>query len=168
MGEDTFQSALSNFVSDFASGGAIRHLADLGYTVTEIMEKLSFPTPKEKVAREVWARYLETGKICMEKPQAGAMLQKVRYVKEQNAYGTMSLRRVTEEIPMPEVQYIACEFGRMLYRDRESILKRAEALSKREREYLLDLPWPFETVYVSEKEPAKGIIEKLRISGLEN
>ena len=147
MGEDTFQSALSNFVSDFASGGAIRHLADLGYTVTEIMGKLSFPTPKERIAREVWAHYLETGKICMEKPKAGDVLRKVHYVKEQNAYGTMSLRRVTEEIPMPEVQYIACEFGRMLYRDRESILKRAEALSKREREYLLDLPWPLESVW---------------------
>lgn len=37
-----FQSALSDFTYDVACGGAIRHLADLGYTVHQITERLDF------------------------------------------------------------------------------------------------------------------------------
>ena len=46
MGEqEYFKNALSNFMFEAASGGAIRHLADLGYTVKQISKKLEFPTP---------------------------------------------------------------------------------------------------------------------------
>ena len=45
--QDFFKSALADFTFEAASGGAIRHLADLGYTVKQITEQLSFPTPCE-------------------------------------------------------------------------------------------------------------------------
>lgn len=38
-----FQTALANFTFDVASGGAIRHLADLDYTAAQIMKRLDFP-----------------------------------------------------------------------------------------------------------------------------
>ena len=41
--QDFFKSALSNFTHEAASGGAIRHLADLGYTVDWITRELTFP-----------------------------------------------------------------------------------------------------------------------------
>ena len=59
MSQSAFERALSDFVHDFASGDAIDHLADQGMTVTEIKERLSFPTKKERVADRVWKHYLE-------------------------------------------------------------------------------------------------------------
>lgn len=37
--KDYFQNGLSNFTHEVASGGAIRHLAEPGYTVKQITEK---------------------------------------------------------------------------------------------------------------------------------
>ena len=51
-----FQKALADFTQEAASGGAIRHLADMGYTVKQIMERLDFPTPYERVQKAVWER----------------------------------------------------------------------------------------------------------------
>lgn len=56
-----FQTALANFTFDVASGGAIRHLADLGYTVTQITKRLDFPTPYDRVQQTVWEYFLQTG-----------------------------------------------------------------------------------------------------------
>ena len=47
--QSVFQKALSNFIHDFASGGAIRHLADAGLTVTEIAAYV-----KEQLSNEIW------------------------------------------------------------------------------------------------------------------
>ena len=144
----TFQKALSDFMHDFASGGAIRHLADAGLTVTEITEQLSFPTPKKRVAEAVWKHYLETGKVRLQPPDKGTnTIRKVTYVKEQNAYGRVSMRQVVEEIPAEYREYIACDFGKKLYRDRENFLKELEGLPEKEKLYILDLPWPLQTVY---------------------
>lgn len=127
---------------DFASGGAIRHLADLGLTVTEIRERLLFPTPKDRVAKTVWEHYLQTGKIRLEEPKAGEVVQKVSYVKEYGAYGRASMRQVTEEISLPQTEYFPCDYGIRLYQNREKLIGELSGLNEREREYILDLPWP--------------------------
>lgn len=162
-----FDQALSNFIHDFASGGAIRHLADAGLTVTEIAERLSFPTPKDRVAQAVWRYYLEIGKVRLEVPETGHndTLRKVTYVKEQNAYGRVSMRQVVEEIPVERRSYVACDFGKQMYRDRERFLRRLEVLSAKERQYILDLPWPLETVYHEADERMQNIIKKLEENG---
>ena len=47
MGEkDLFKQSLNNFINDFASGDAIRHLADKGYTVAQIVGMLDYPIPE--------------------------------------------------------------------------------------------------------------------------
>lgn len=93
---DYFQEALSHFIHEAASGGAIRHLADLGYTVKQITEKLDFPTPYDRVQRAVWEHFLEEGVILEDEPGKGKPRGKVRYVKEYNRFGKSSFRRVAE------------------------------------------------------------------------
>ncbi|MDE6608016.1 MAG: hypothetical protein K2K54_09730 [Lachnospiraceae bacterium] len=92
--QEYFKRALSNFTYDVASGGAIRHLADVGYTVKQIMENLSYPTPYERVQKTVWEHLLDTGVILLEEPGSIKQHEAVTYVKEYNQFGKASFRRV--------------------------------------------------------------------------
>ena len=74
--QEYFKSALSDFTYEAASGGAIRHLADLGYTVKQISGQLSFPTPFARVQKTVWQRLLDTGVLLMEEPGSGQGLNR--------------------------------------------------------------------------------------------
>lgn len=93
-----FRKALSDFTYEVASGGAIRHLTDLGYTVRQIMEQLDFPTPYERVQKEVWERLKETGIILPEEPGRGGRKERFAYVQERDRFGRTSFRRVTQEL----------------------------------------------------------------------
>ncbi|MBR0146670.1 MAG: hypothetical protein IJM25_08435 [Eubacterium sp.] len=141
-----FDTALAGFVNDFASGDAVRHMADQGMTVTQIYGKLSFPTKKEAVAEMVWKHYLNTGRVRLAPPE-GETLQKVTYVRDEGEFGRTSLRRVVEETPAPAEGYVHCNFGRELYRDETAFRKKLELLSETDREYILDLPWPLQDVW---------------------
>lgn len=44
-----FEEAKSRFVKDFAYGGAIRHLADKGYTADRIIEEFHYPLSRESI-----------------------------------------------------------------------------------------------------------------------
>ncbi len=89
-----FKQAISNFTYEAACGGAIRHLADLGYSVRKIMEQLSFPVPYERVQKTVWEHFLEKGVLLLEEPGKGKVREEAAYVKEYNQYGRASFRRV--------------------------------------------------------------------------
>ena len=97
-----FKKALSDFTYDVASGGAVRHLTDVGYTVKQIMENLSYPTPYKRVQRTVWEHLLNTGVILLEEPGTGTLQETVTYVKEYNKYGKASFRRITKQQEKPE------------------------------------------------------------------
>ena len=90
--QDFFKSALSDFAFEAASGGAIRHLADLGYTVKQIGEKLTYPTPPERVRGAVWKHLLETGVILTKEPGSGKEQGKAEYRMERDKYGRTSFR----------------------------------------------------------------------------
>ena len=92
--QDYSKNALANFTHEAASGGAIRHLADLGYTVDQIAKQLTFPTPLERVRREVWERLLDTGVVLLEEPGNGNRREKPVFVEERDQYGRTSFRRV--------------------------------------------------------------------------
>lgn len=94
--QEYFKNAMSNFTFEVASGGAIRHLADLGYTVNQIMKKLTFPTPYERVQKTVWEHLLDTGVILLEEPgsEKGCGRERVTYVRDYDKYGKPSFRRV--------------------------------------------------------------------------
>ncbi len=104
-----FQKALSDFTYEVASGGAIRHLTDMGFTVKQIVARMDFPTPYEKVQKGVWERLIETGVILTEEPGSGGRqgedkylqrrrepVKKAKYVREYDQYGKASFRRVEE------------------------------------------------------------------------
>ena len=91
-----FQNALSNFTHEAASGGAIRHLTDLGYTAKQVAERLDFPTSFARVQKEIWQRLLDTSVILLEKP-GSSQGTKTAYVREYDKYGRASFRKVIEQ-----------------------------------------------------------------------
>ena len=158
-----FEQTLTNFMNDFASGDAVRHLADAGLTVTEITKRLAFPTKKKLVAEMVWKHYLDTGVIRLTKPEEGGKgkTRKVRYVQEQGPYGRTSLRQVVEEIDAPAYSYTEVNFGYRLYADREGFLRKLQQLEEDDRDYILDLPWPLTKVWHVENDRVRRIREHL-------
>ncbi len=95
--ENYFYNALNHFLFEEAGGGAIRHLANRGYTAKQITESLSFPIPYEKVREAFTKHLLENGILLREKPGVGTMPEKAEYVREYDRYGKPSFRRVVVE-----------------------------------------------------------------------
>ena len=101
--QDYFKSALADFTFEAASGGAIRHLADLGYTVKQITEQLSFPTPYLRVQKAVRERLLETGVLLSQEPGSGrGNAPSPVYVVDYDKYGRTSFRRAKASEETPE------------------------------------------------------------------
>ncbi len=61
-----FEDALSDFIHEMASAGAIRHLTDAGYSIEQIMDELDYPTPRERVEQTVY-RYMTASGILLAK-----------------------------------------------------------------------------------------------------
>lgn len=93
--QEYFRQALSDFTFDMAAGGMIRHLAEKGYTVKQIMNALDYPIPYEKVRRTVWDYLLKLQVLLLEKPGTGIQQQKTVYVEERGKFGKKSFRKVT-------------------------------------------------------------------------
>ena len=70
-----FEAALSDFVFDVAAGGAIRHLADRGHSVEQIMDELSYPVPRAKVEKAFYRYLLESGILIKRLPDENAERQ---------------------------------------------------------------------------------------------
>ncbi|MDE7298879.1 MAG: hypothetical protein K2N94_08625 [Lachnospiraceae bacterium] len=90
--QEYFRQALADFAFDAAGGDAVRHLADLGYTVRQITERLTFPLPCGKVGEIVWKHLVDTGIVLLEEPGNGRGRTAGTYVKEYDAYGRQSFR----------------------------------------------------------------------------
>lgn len=172
-----FQNALSNFTHETASGGAIRHLTDLGYTVAQITGQLDFPTPFERVQREVWQRLLDTEVLLQEEP-GSVVRQKETYVREYDRYGKASFRKVvleegaerkirwrerrlgessrdeTERLLQRKISengvsgsYGACDFGPLRQSDPSRFQELLQTLDRSGREYVEGIPWTARRVY---------------------
>ena len=46
-----FEESLQNFTRDFAYGGAIRHLADHGYSAEQILKEYKYPLSLETIQK---------------------------------------------------------------------------------------------------------------------
>lgn len=141
-----FQEALGDFVHDAASGGAIRHLLDLGYTTDGILRQLDFPTPRARVEKTVYRYFLEQGILLEELPVSAKRMKTIVLTDTTGARLTACLR---ERIDCngEEASYVACPYG-MIRRDREVRLDKMFAcLTSREREYLLGIPWQSKMMY---------------------
>ncbi len=140
-----FNKALGNFITDVASGGAIRHLADQGYSISEIGNMLDYPMSKEKIAQIMWEHFTNTGKILLEAP--GDIHEKASFIKEQDEFGRISFRKVTETVDNSKKKYRKCEFGKALYQSKADFKAGLQQLSEKDREYIELMPWPLNPVY---------------------
>ena len=140
-----FNKALSNFIHDAAAGGAVRHLADLSYSISKISAELDYPLSKEMIAQLMWEHYVNIGKICLEEPKD--IHEKASFIKEQDEFGRISFRRVVEEIDNSSKKYAKCEFGKALYQKKPVFLSKLNLLEKDDREYIELLPWPLNPVF---------------------
>lgn len=141
-----FQESLANFTHDVASGGAIRHMVDLGYSTDAIMRKLDFPTPRARVERVVLERLMDTGILLDELPAEKGEFSEIRLGRMPE--GSLAARLLPYlERNGEDSSYMLCTFG-MIRRDRRARLQAMFAsLTAREREYLLGIPWPPKPMY---------------------
>lgn len=115
--QEYFKNALANFMYEAASGDAICHLADQGYTVRQMKEQLAFPTSYEKIQKTVWKHLCSTGVLLLTEPGSGKQQEKITYVKDYDKYGKTSFRRVvlpangTEAVHWKEWQFSENEHG---------------------------------------------------------
>lgn len=140
-----FNKALGNFINDAAVGGAIRHLADLGYSISQIEAQLNYPVSKKKIAEVMWEHFLNTGKISLEEPKS--VHEKVSFVKEQDEFGRISFRRVSEQIDNSKRKYVKCDYGIRLYKNTDEFKSWLESLGINDSEYIKLMPWPLTPVY---------------------
>ena len=153
-----FQKALSNFTTDFAVGGTIRTLADKGLNVNEIYEKLDYPVSKETVAKLVWAHFLDNATICLSDPSGQGSKQSVTYEKIQDEYGRISYKQIKRPVEL-KGEYLPCDFGKQIYKDKEAFIKKLEIFNDHDRDYILGLPWPLETVWHKDDDRIHRILE---------
>lgn len=166
-----FKQALSNFVFDMASGGAIQHLTNQGYTVKQIIEKLDVAAPYEKVQEVVWKQLLNNECLLLEAPGSGAGQEKAEYIMEKDRFGKRSFRKVvikadeTKQIHWKEVVFRRQTNGKLEDYLSKKIMKNGEAasyvscdfgiktnraldaLNEQQKDYILGLPWTKQIVY---------------------
>lgn len=141
-----FEEALSDFVHDVASGRAIRHLVNSGYTTDQIMQRLDFPTPRERVEQTVYRCMTESGTLLEALPVPEESMEMILLKDAKPAQFASILSEYLSK-DGEENSYVSCPFG-MIRRDREARLARITAcLTAREREYLLGIPWKMQIMY---------------------
>lgn len=156
-----FNKSLSNFLREFANGGAIRHFVELEYSVREIKSKLDFPASAEDIADCVWKTYVEMRVICLDRPDVGEnFIEKTEYVTDYSKYGKTSLRKVTTKVETDSKNYIECDIGKQKYKDKTAYELRLLRMTDSSRSMIEDLPWPLTKVYVdSESRLGEAVAE---------
>ena len=170
-----FQKALSDFTYEAASGGAIRHLAALGYTARQISEQLTFPTPFGRVQQELWKNLVDMKVILLEEPGSGRQKARVSYVREYDKFGRAAFRQVVEEDTDTAVgewkeyreagaaaasrlqalvekngedsSYASLDFGLTAAKNPRRYEAQLQVMEERGREYVSGLPWENRRVY---------------------
>ncbi len=133
-----FKDALSDFVYDAASGRAIRHLTDSGYTAAQISEQLAYPTPFHKIQHTVTRHLKESGILLEELPVAHACFHPV-CLHRTSPERLFSLLAQYLSLNGEENSYVLYPAGT----DAQAL----SMLTAREREYLNGILWESGTMY---------------------
>lgn len=182
-----FEQALANFTFEAACGGAIRHLADQGFSIRQIREKLDYPVPYEQIQEAVFEHFCDSGTLLLREPEFHSVKTKPEFVLEHDQYGKASFRKITvpdtrEKIIWKEsrfspsstetfpaflerkmaengscASYLSCDFG--LWAPKR--LTALSFLDSRQKDYLCGLPWPAARVYHRLVYPMKDIVKLL-------
>lgn len=138
-----FQEALSDFVYDAASGRAIRHLTDLGYTTARIMNELDYPVSFARIQQTV-TRYLKESGILLEQlpvsyHYVASLTLEYRSPETLFSFLAEQVRQNGEEN-----SYLSCPFGPRPDVDISALLS---VLTRREREYIEGIFWDADILY---------------------
>ncbi len=95
--ESAFQKALNNFVKDFGYGDAIMHLADNGFTISQIKDRIGSHLPEEYLCEKILKSYVDQGTVLLAEP-GSVRREKVSMVKDVGEFGQISFRQVRETI----------------------------------------------------------------------
>ena len=193
--QNFFRNALSDFTFEAASGGSIRHLADLGYTVKQISEKLTYPTPYERVRGAVWKHLLDRRVVLVQEPGSGKERGRAEYRMERDKYGRTSFRLAADgQIAGPVCWkeraytesrdgnlsmwlaelceqngesgvYLSCDFGLRSRRDTEKFKAAMQTLNERQQEYITGLPWENRICYHRLDQRMREIVVRLYRAG---
>lgn len=161
MEDKYFKQALSDFTIEFASGDAIRSLSDKGYSVKKIKSKLDFPTPEERIREIVWKHYIDNKTICLENPKEALSVENYTIKKVYDSYGRPSFKQVRVNADEETKDYVECDFGQRLYKNKDDFMKSLSVLDEEEKDYILGLPWPLTKVWHVKNEKFAKIITKL-------
>lgn len=163
-GNDYFNQALSDFMFEAASGGSIRHLVNLGYSVDQIMERLSFPTPRNRVEETVYRHMTETGLLLEQLPIEPDSLRRVTV---EAAHLDQVSARILERIRPngEESAYLLCPFGYLRKNDPEALENLLSCLNSREQEYLRGIRWKRNAMYHRLNSRMREIAAKLALRG---
>ena len=163
-GKDYFNQALSDFMFEAASGGAIRHLTDMGYSVDQILGKLSFPTPRERVEKTVYRHMRETGLLLSElsvrETDFHVSVLEARYADQISARFLKLLEQNGERSA-----YLECTYGSLQRREPARWEALLSCLNSREREYLCGVRWERDVMYHRLNSRMREIAVKLALVG---
>ena len=141
-----FEAALSDFVYDMASNGAICHLADAGYSINQIIKELDFPTPRKRVEKVVYQHMLDSGMILEHLPLEENDMKVQRFSKLSiRELGQMLQERLQEN--GEDQSYIGGPFGRLRKEMGTEANQTLSCLTEGEQDYLLGIPWETEVMY---------------------
>lgn len=128
--ESYFNRALASFTYDVACGGAIRHMAEKGYTVKQISERLDYPVSYEKIQKTVYRHLLEKGILRLEPPDFSDAGKDIEYIREYDRFGRLTFRKREKERTAP-IQDACLKKCRFSGKSGEELL---QLLSKKMRE----------------------------------
>lgn len=142
-----FEKSLSDFVHDVASGAAIRHLIDKGYSISQIEKELNYPVPRKRLLETVWEHQINSGIIISIKNGiiSGNTKGEIKYqekicIKDPAAL-SKKLRKILSEYGEENV-YVYCPCKRWLGDAKNSgIIFKCPTLTSRERDYIAEIPW---------------------------
>lgn len=141
-----FEAALSDFMFDVAAGGAIRHLADRGYSIEQIVKELDYPVPRAKVEKAFQRHLSESGVLLWKLPeQYEEWKVKLTRAAEKDALSVTLISYIQKY--GEKNSYVECRFGQWSKQDEQKMQQVMAFLSSREREYLSSIRWEQSVMY---------------------
>ena len=141
-----FEDAMSDFIHEMASAGAIRHLVDAGYSLEQIISKLDYPTSRTRVEQTVNQYMKESGILLSTLPVEAETMAQCRL----NQPSIKELGIVLQEKIQKngiEHSYMSCPFGIYAKSGQGILRQKLSCLTNREQEYILGIPWEQDEMY---------------------
>ncbi|MCR5719308.1 MAG: hypothetical protein K6F84_01970 [Lachnospiraceae bacterium] len=155
MSKDCFKEALGNFTSHVAYAGAVKHMADLGLTPTEIKNKLLFPAEISAIGNVMWEHFVKEGTILLDEPKGDTPRSKLVYEKRYDNAGKPFFIQVKGVTNTETPTYLPCSFG--MYKSKTIFNKFLEQLEDCDKDYVLNMPWPPQKVWHADNERIRRI-----------